>query len=134
VAPPAPDVATYEGALVEALDRWRADVEAAANVWYPSYTAAYETAQTYIEPELATYVADALAARGLTMEDLNAFAAERPLFVEHQNRIFRERMEDGRPTAFAIMGRIDATSDEPPRGPVAPDATRAIASAAVPSL
>ncbi len=97
----------YAAVLALALDTYEAEVVEASARWYPSYTAAYETSQRFITPDLRSYVGEACRSYGLAVEALDDFAAAHPGFVTRQNQLFDARVSRLRPAAFAIMGRID---------------------------
>jgi hypothetical protein len=99
----------YTAALVAALDRYEREVRDAVTRWYPDYYAAKQVADRYIDPELHAVVKLELEARGLSYEELTEYAEVHPDFAERQNRLYEARIEELRPHAYGILGRIDPT-------------------------
>jgi hypothetical protein len=97
----------YAAALRQTLDVYEAEVMNAYSQTYPSFEEAYTVARRFSDPELTAILQARLDMQGLTLEGLNQYAAEHPEWIAEQNRLYRERMEATRGTAFAIMARYE---------------------------
>ena len=101
----------FSSALSEALSLYELEVQSAARAWYPGYAEAAAAHEAVARPEVSDRLTAALQRRGLTMADLNDYAAANPEFVSRENRRAEARLQAIRPTVFAVLGRIAPAVD-----------------------
>ncbi|MEM9190392.1 MAG: hypothetical protein AAGF12_14500 [Myxococcota bacterium] len=106
-AAPDPLPEQLSAALTEALDSYEAEVSAASTRWYPSYEASAAVSANLAKADLDAHLVDALAARGLTLVELNRYAEQNPHFVRQENARYEARVATLRPSIYAVLGRID---------------------------